>query len=347
MLFFIFGLPGRFTEWCEAVAAELVRRAGGAGEAIRADTLERIAVAAIAAGVSHGVVVSRRPGGRLRAALSEAGRSYLVAFDDPRRALLELVIEDGMDLAGAVQQLASSCAALGAARGAPGALVLATGDEPPPGPGTVVAAIAEHLRIPIDPAALAEIAEQAAATAPRRLRHDAVAWWNGLDPGERQLVIGALLPFFDEPQAGRGLSLTWPHDLFFLGDRPQARTRGPVDITGRARCLLHGPDIALPPGQWSLSLTAQVTPDAVEHEFAVEVWADRQLAAGVMRPHPDGGCAVALGFAIDAGAEQSVTIRISSRRAAFDGAIAEVAARLALTAEPAARTVVESGLAAG
>ena len=62
--------------------------------------------------------------------------------------------------------------------------------------------------------------------------------------------------------------------------------------------------------------------------FAVEVCTDRSLAQGRMRPHEEGAAQIDLEFALDDAGEAPLTIRISTVRAAFDGAIAVTAARL-------------------
>jgi hypothetical protein len=341
MLFFVFGLPGRFSQWCETVVAELARHAGGTAEVIRADTLEQIAFEAIRTGASHAVVSSPQPGGRLRAALVNQRRNFIVAIDAPRRVLLDLVLDQQIELAAAVQQLASGCAVLSGVAATPGALTLHRDRDLPQMADTAadtVAAIARHLQIAIDAAAIAELAESRVVCEPARAEHDATAWWNGLEITQQELVIGALMPFVDDrSEGGRAesgeLSVTWAHDLFFLGDRPQERASGPIDITGRARCLLHGPHIMLPPGAWSLSLTALLSRGAAEHEFAVEVCGDRVLAAGVIPAQSEGSAEVTLDFALDDAIEDPISIRIHSRRAAFDGAIVVVRATLVRAAD--------------
>lgn len=327
MLFFVFGLPGRFSGWCEAVVAELARRAGGAVVVIRADTLEQLALDAIRIGASQAVVSSPQPGGRLRAAIVDQGRNFIVALDEPRRALLDLVLDQGVELAAAVQQLASGCAALSGLAAEPGALML-HGDRDWPRAADTVAAIARHLHLAIDEDAIAELVGRLAVDEPSRSVHDETAWWDGLDLTEQELVIGALMPFVDRPADRGELSITWAYDLFFLGDRPQERATGPIDITGRARCLLHGPHIVLPPGAWSLSLTALFSREAAEHEFVAEVCADRPLVSGVIQPPPEGSAEITLDFVLDDTIEHPVAIRLTSRRAAFDGAIVVVGATL-------------------
>lgn len=336
----VVGLPGRFAEWCETVVLELLRCADGPAALLPGDTLEEIARGAIAARTAGAVVSSREPGGRLRAALVGGGRHFIVARDDPRAALIDLVLGRGAALAEAVQALAGSCAALGELAAAPQALNL-DAERDWPRPAETVLAIAHHLHLAAESAAAASLA----ANCPVRPDHDALAWWSGLAASEQELVAGALAPFAEPPAMGETRPIVWRGGLFFLGDRPGERTSGPVDITGRARCLLHGPYIRLPLGSWSLSLAARLSGSAAEHEFAVEISADRPLAAGVMRPRGDGGAEIALDFTLDAASEQPVALRVSSQRAAFDGAIELVAATLVRAAPAANRQAAAPALA--
>lgn len=325
MLFFVFGLPGKFSRWCEAVVAELARRDGDTAEVIRADTLHQIANRAIRVGASQAVVSSRQPGGRLRTAIIGSRRRFIVALDDPRQVLLDLVHDREVDLAAAVQQLASGCAALGGFAEAPGALIL-HGAHDWPRMADTVAAIAQHLYIDIDAAEIAELVHHIAGREPAHIEYDAGAWWSGLDTGARELVIGALMPFVGDWANGGELSLAWTYDLFFVGDRPEERASGPIDITGRARCLLNGPHVMLPTGSWSLSLTALFSREAAEHEFIASVHAGGSLASGVVRPRPDGSAEVRLDFTLDDTIDLPVSIRVYSQRAAFDGSVVEVKA---------------------
>jgi hypothetical protein len=325
MLFFVFGLPGGFATWCEQVVAALVRRTGGAGGLIRGDTLEQIASGAIATGASQGVVSSRQPGGRLRTTLRDTEVPFIIALDDPRGALIELVLGHGVALPDAVQQLASSCAALRGLLSVPGAMVL-HGAEASRDPQTV-ARIARHLRLGVDDDAMVELADALAPPPPTGAAPDAIAWWNSLELAEQELALGALGAFIDSAATGEPFSVSWGQELFFIGDRPSERVSSPVDITGRARCLLQGPYIVLPAGSWSLSLSALFSPGASDHEFDAEVWTEGVLAQGTLTPR-EGSAAVMLDFALDEATEHPLAIRLSSRRAAFDGVILSIAATL-------------------
>lgn len=325
MLFFVLGLPGGFAEWCSAVTAALARRAAEPAARIEADTLCEVAIKTIEVGAAQAVVESRRPGGRLRAALVEARRTFVVALDDPRAALLELVLGRGVDLAEAVRVLASSCAALTSYRELPGALVLRAGRDRPQ-PAATAAAIARHLGIALDDDAIIDAVAEVGADQAALLEDDAIAWWSGLDRAQREMATGALTPYLDPGAAGGELSITWTGDLFPACDRPGERASGPIDITGRARRVIEGPGIMLPPGSWSLALNLFCTREAAEHEFLVEVAADVPIAAGTFRPPAEGSAAFDLRFAIDELTEAPVAIRVSTVRAAFDGAVSLIGA---------------------
>src|ERR1700756_3463133 len=162
MLYFVIGLPGRFTEWCDAATAEIVRRALGPTELVRADTLEEISLAMLRTGASRAVVASRHPGGRLRAALVEAGRTFLVVIEDPHTALAEAVHKRSNDVAPAAQLVASSCAGITHYVSSPGALTLFR-DRDGNDPVITARAIAHHLSLNVSEAEIVEIVDDLAA----------------------------------------------------------------------------------------------------------------------------------------------------------------------------------------
>lgn len=337
MLFFVFGFPGEFTEWCRAATATLAREAGQPAVLVDADTLDGLAVEILKAGASQAVVASSRPGGRLRVALIEAQRNFLVALDDPRAALIDLAIRRGLDLIDAVRILASSCATLDVCSRLRGALALDAGRWRSQ-PGAIAVAIARHLQISLAEEAASDAVGTLPAGTAMAAHENAVAWWNGLDPRQREMVVGALAPYLEMGLSGAEVPITWTGELFSACCRPGSRASEPIDITGRARRIIEGPHIALPAGAWSLMLTLSCTREAAEHEFRVEVAADGPVAAGTIRPHAAGNASLSLDFAIEELTDYPVTIRISTVRAAFDGAISVVAATLmrAAAGSPAA-----------
>ena len=124
------------------------------------------------------------------------------------------------------------------------------------------------------------------------------------------MALGAIGPYLDNAPGSHLSPINWTHDLFFLGDRPNERTSGPVDITGRARCLIEGPHIMLPPGSWSLALTILFSREATEHEFLVEICTDSTLASGTARSQHEGSAEVTIDFVLDDATERPISIRV-------------------------------------
>jgi hypothetical protein len=343
MLYFVIGLPGRFTEWCDAATAEIARRALGPTELVRADTLEVISLAMIRTRASQAVVASRQPGGRLRSALVEAGRTFLVVVEDPRTAFAEAVHRQRNDLAAAAQLVASSCAGITRYVSSPGALALFR-DRNGSDPAATARAIARHLALSVSDADLVEIVNGLAAAGLTFERSDGAVQWDGLGVEEQRVVGGAIGPFVTYLATGNLPPIIWERELFFLGDRPSERATGIIDVTGRARRLLDGPHIMLPPGSWSLSLQLLFSSETTEHDFLLEVLADRQVASRIIRPHAEGAFEVNLAFMIEATTDHPIAIRLSSQRAAFDGTVAVIGA--VLTTDGAALAETGSALLA-
>jgi hypothetical protein len=327
MLFFVIGLPGRFTEWCDAATTEIVRRALGPTELVRADTLEEISLWVIRTGASWPVVASRQPGGRLRSALVASGRTFLVVVEDPRTALAEAVDRQPNDVAAAAQLVASSCAGIMRYVSSPGALALFRGRD---GGDLVITAraIARHLALNVSDTDIVKIVNDLAEAGLTFEKTGGPARWAGLGVEEERVVSGAVAPFVTYLATGNLPPIIWERELFFLGDRPSERATGGIDVTGRARRLLDGPHIMLPPGSWSLSLKLLFSRETTEHDFLLEVIADRPVASRMLRPQAEGVLEVSLAFALEATTDHPIAIRLSNQRAAFDGTVAVLGAIL-------------------
>ena len=81
-------------------------------------------------------------------------------------------------------------------------------------------------------------------------------------------------------------------------------------------------------------MTLGFSREAADHEFVVEIVTDRQLASSNLRPHHEGDWTAELSFVIDDSSDYPVAIRLSTRRAAFDGLVALRGASLLRHPEP-------------
>lgn len=326
MFFFCIGMPGRFAEWCQAVTTRLVERALGPSGTIYADIFEQFLGPAIGAEAPYIVVSANQIIGSLWTSLAEANRPFLLAFDHPHRAIEHFVVRHGADFLESARMVAKNCASLASCAGLPGALVL-DAERDSVDPLATASAIARHFALALDEEEIAAAVAAAADLDPHHDPQEHLAWWEGLEEGQRALVAGAVDPYLAR-FAGRDLGpITWERELFFMNEEPPTGeidppASRPIDLTGRPRHFLHGPYITLPPGSWSATMALGFSAEAAELSYRVEacggtgnVLATHLLPAGQERV-----VEIALSFSLPA--PDMIEIHILNERAAFDGRIA-------------------------
>jgi len=345
MIFFSVGLPGRFAEWCDAVVSRLARHALGSVEVLSVNTLEELALAVIRTGASHFVVCSRQPGGGVQTALTQAGRRFIAVLDEPRIALRDLAHQPGYDLVAATRAVASSCAAMLGYSALPGALVLTAGNEARD-PLAAATAIARHLELDVGEPEIEQIICGLAGEGIAPEHSEDSLWWDSLPEPEQALVNGALGAYVDYYAGGDLTGITWERELFFIGDQPNERATRPIDVTGRARCLIYGPYILLPPGSWSVSVLLGFSKEAAELGYVAEIVAGSHLSRVSLQPAGAGVFEANLAISIEASHDHPVEVRLFSERAGFDGrlALGQVTLRRQLTSRPEKRSEFASWL---
>jgi hypothetical protein len=325
MIFFSIGLPSRFTDLCDAIALQLAQQRLGRAVVAAINTLEELAAAVIRTDSSNLVVSCRQPVVRLQAEVVQAGRPFIVALGDPRVALRDLLQQPGASFADAARAVASSCAAMHTLTAAPGALVL-SGDNGSD-PTRLTERIAQHFALNVSREEIAAIVESLAEAAFDPVPTRGEEWWERLGEREQAIVDGAIQPYVAHFVSGEDLEpLAWERELFFIHEDPPAEPPvpaiRPVDVTGRARILLYGPDVSLPPGSWSANVVLGFSAETAGMSFTVEVFAGRPLCITQLRPAVAQVLEANLHFTIENTVEQQVEIRVISERPAFDGRLA-------------------------
>jgi hypothetical protein len=273
------------------------------------------------------VVCSASPGGRLRAAIAETEANFILCITEPRQALADLVISEGVPLATALRRVASSWAAIDSVVAMPGALPLIA-ENNCCAPSETVIAIARHLRIQLSDSELNEIARDHAKNPLVEGYVDAEAWWDSIRDAEREVVQGALAPYRSDGGIGESNSIQWHPELFSPANQPDAPLRGPIDITGLARPLLQGPNIRVSPGKWLVAISLAFSPEAIEHEFLVEIFGCEPPQRHIIRPSQIGRFDGTAEIMISDEEEAPLNVRLSNLRAAFDGTVMLVDAQL-------------------
>jgi hypothetical protein len=324
MIVFSMGLPSRLADWCDAVIAKLIERGSGSVEIVALKTFDDVAAAMIRSSAAHIIGSCRQPVPRLQTEIAGANRPFVVAVGDPRIAIRDLTQRLGYDLPGATREVASSCAAVLTLTMAPNALVLS--DHSVHDPVAAAVAIAAHFALPLGEE---EVAATVGALAQAGLRPEEggdSSWWDQLDTRDQALVNGALAAYAGYSVGSKLEPIVWQPELFFVGgsppDQPPPPVNGPIDMTGRARCLVFGPYITLPPGAWSANVVLGFSADAAGMTFVIEADAGTVLVQTRVTPSAEQIIEANLHFTIDASASSAAEIRIFTERAAFEGRLA-------------------------
>src|SRR5262249_52399595 len=131
-----------------AVTARLVDKALGPIETAWADTIEQFALVMVKLRSPYAVIASRQIVSRLWATLGQADSSFIVALDDPRLALENLVVRHGMEFVEATRVVARSCASSLSCAPLSRALVLRA-EQSEMNPVTAATLIARHFGLEI------------------------------------------------------------------------------------------------------------------------------------------------------------------------------------------------------
>lgn len=322
MIFFSVGLPGRFAGWCDGVITRLANTLGGTvatnlwpsldemlSLGAQGPVLDHIALTLISAPTTHLVIGSRLPEEGLRNALMKTGTRFVVALDDPRVAVTDILAEIDLELAAATRAVANSCSFLMRYIATPGALMI-DANRARADAGGAVMEIARHLDFPIDVAEAAAIADDLERAGLSPHRPDADEVWQRMPDAGRKLIGGALAAYRDFFSGGAIGQIVWSRDLFALVADPTQKPEI-IDVSGGARCLLYGPYVHLSPGSWSARVVLGFSQEAVGHIFQFIAYvADRELASTSFQPEAEGIRAADINFSLGEATGKGVDLRV-------------------------------------
>jgi hypothetical protein len=324
VIYLVVGLPAAFTDWCAAALAGVLRLRGAEPGRSAAGTLAGVARAALVETSADLVVVVPTFDSGLAEVAAEAAFGPVVAIGDPAEAFAG-VSATGVPPADAMRYVMNSCVAVGLAAACPGALRIGSPGAPED-PATIVAALARRLGLALaEPEIDAMLDAVGAPPAPgsgAALR---------IDDAPLAAAIGTALASYGEGTAGRQIVLGAP--LFQAGLPPHGSVAGPIDVTGRARCLFFGGYVPLWAGDWDLRLVIDVTEPATEGAYRLEVIALNgsspiTLARVGFTAGAPGRQAILTSLRLS-GFVAAVDFQLHSERAMFDGEITLVAVELA------------------
>ncbi|HEY0104558.1 MAG TPA: hypothetical protein VGB91_00640 [Rhizomicrobium sp.] len=330
-------IPGRLSEWCEALMVRLLGATGAAPAHILANGLGDLGREILAADRLRALVVARQPELPLCRSLIATGRPLLVVLDEPARAVRMLMTDNGLAYAEATRFVANCLASFVPLLGARNALVLRAAADL--SEFATARRIADHFEFGVDDETLRGLARDAtrAADAWSALRIDELGEFEASRTAPPPAAMFEDVPLI----GGRGLAAheavlgpvwkhlngaapsetIWPPSLFYVGDAPSRPATEPVDVTGVSRCLIFGPYIRLPEGAWSCSVVLASTPGAVGMRMVAEVIAGVSLNRVDFEVAEAGIFEVEISF-VHANPDLPIEVRLFNAEAAFEGEIA-------------------------
>ena len=314
MIFFSIGLPGRLTEWCDAVLARLAARLPGEvslatwpplSKMLGYDgiepVLDQVAISLIASGAAHLVIGTRQPDERLRRSLIATNARFVVALDDPRSAAADILANTNVDLKAVTRAIANSCPLVMQCAASPGAITV-RGHQAEVDAAGIVSAIARHFELTLGAGEAERIVEELAALD--------LGYVTKASEADHKMVESVLAPYA-KCFAGDDLAaITWPRELFIVNRDSGKGLTDALDVGGGMRILIFGPYIHLPAGSWTARVFLGFSPEASGYTFLVDAYSGGQLGSTSFQPERSGVYTVDINFSVAEPSGQGVEIRV-------------------------------------
>ncbi|MCY1669379.1 hypothetical protein [Rhizobium sp. SL86] len=155
------------------------------------------------------------------------------------------------------------------------------------------------------------ILEQIANARPRRDTVD-------LPPFEQSIAMPVLASMRHDRIGKLPESLRWPADLFVGHAGISVLLSQPIEMLGPARCLIYGPYLHLPVGQWQLSLSLDVADNYSGNALDIDIFHGRVLQMESFKLPPAGQMSLKLRVPVSESREP-LQIRLIQREGAIEG----------------------------
>jgi hypothetical protein len=322
LIYFSLGLPGRLAEWCDAVLAYLAGRLPGdvivatwppltkmLGYDEITPVLDQVAISLIETSATRLVMGARQPDERLRAALGATNARFVVALDDPRSAVADILGNTNGDLRAVTRAVANSCPLVMQCASSPGAITI-RGYQADPDAVGAVAAIARHFELTLDDGEAQHVVDELAG---RGLSYAPGSPDGGpaQSPAARHKMVEGVLGAYAKHFAGDDLgAIIWQRELFIVNGDSGSGLADALDVRGGMRILIFGPYIHLPAGSWTARVFLGFSPEAAGHTFLVDAYSGGQLGSTSFQPERAGVYTVDINFSLDEPSGQGVEIRV-------------------------------------
>ena len=319
------GLPGRLAAWCDAA---LTRLAALSGQSVTSITLPGLpaqlltlhamailneaALCLVRGNAAHIVVGARFPDEGLFAALRQSHAPFVLALDDPRLLVGEIMAEAGETLVATTRAVANLCPLVMRYMALPNGLAVRPCDARENGASTILA-MARHFGI--------AVSEDQAHAISQDLPSPTGANLPALGAEDQQTLDGALGAYAAHFAGAPLGDIVWTGALFSLAYNTARAPNGPIPMreTDDKGCLIQGPFMRLPPGAWVAQIALRVSPEGVGQTMTLDLCSSRQLAAGKSCPVTEDIHTTEMPFTIDDITWRDIQLRIFAIRERMPG----------------------------
>lgn len=330
-----FGMPGVMSAWGFAALHAMARQAFGTYAAIETDTGDGLLRALAEGPGAPALVTSQYPQPSLVALLAQRRAPITLFLEDTQDAAAYLACTTGATEIGVLRAVSASCACLAGLRGLAGTTILhrsAIGRAPAERLVREISHLAGLPHESSDPGPRSGLAPDTALSFEELAAQTVEGYVPAAGAAASEagtLAASVLAPLDGFFRDGRMRPLVWPRESFLLGDRPDEPVRGPIDLTGGARCVVYGPYLHLPAGAWTARILLGFDHRVYEQSFVMEMHGGSLLArARVGAPGAAGIFAAAMTFVVSE-PHVPLELRILTERGAIEGAITSLSVELA------------------
>jgi hypothetical protein len=129
------------------------------------------------------------------------------------------------------------------------------------------------------------------------------------------MVANAYRPIFDRKRLS---NLVWPRELFFTCNEGYGHPEH-IELTGPARCLIWGPYLHLPPGEWVARVEFEVRENWTGNSLQAEIYDGVDIMAIVRTNLPSEGLfSFELPFSLPV-CDRRLEIRLNLMKGAIEG----------------------------
>lgn len=323
MIYCTFGVPSRFSEYCETLLLELVAAHSGRPEQFVVESLQQIGRELLSRNCLNAIIVARQPELAFCKDILSGNRPMMAILDRPEAAIGALQTDHGVPYAEAVRRVANSMASIVPVVQAKHGLVLNASQGQ--SEFAIAKAIAEQFGLTLAD----DIVQQIVARVPLRPEVTATEapdqQFEPL-PGMEMVApnastaASALEPLWRHLQGEPLQEIVWTPSLFYLSHAPQQAPLSLIDLTGSGRGLLFGPFIRLPEGPWSCSVMFGCSERVKGVKMIAEVFAGVPLNRITFELAEAGVFEVECSF-VNSNPDIPIEVRLFTAEAVFEGEI--------------------------